>query len=92
MIPPTQAEKFQWASEIQKMASPDGVKRTLAALNQTGPGISRASVIVACCQILATEITLAADGDEGAGITRTGIIALMDGFAMERTLRASEGS
>lgn len=73
----------QWAAVIQRGSTTANVQAVIRAINaQSALGhVKKADAIVACIQILAQVI--AAAGPEITADVRTGIIALIDGYATQ---------
>jgi hypothetical protein len=75
-------DDHRWANVILKGVTKNGAQRLVLAVNHETQAnrANRADVIVACSQILAQNIT--AEPSIAAEI-RTGIMTLIDGYAME---------
>jgi hypothetical protein len=76
----------RWAATIRSGASDNQVELVIRAVNEltTARRANRAAVIVACAQILAQNI--AESGPGLASDIRSGIGALVEGFAMQSAL------
>lgn len=80
------ADGHRWANVIRDMVDDEHAAVVILGINElmVMHRIKRASLIVACAQMLAQEIT-GADPDIAPEVRR-GIMALIDGYAMQDTL------
>jgi hypothetical protein len=76
-----------WAEVIRRSSTADGVKSVVSSINLTTHArtANQADVIVACAMILGQSI----DGPDIAAEMRRGIMAMIDGFAMEFAIARS---
>jgi hypothetical protein len=79
----------QWARAIQEGASDREVRAVVGAINALAASrrANRASVMVACAQILARNITAA---PRLSSEIRAGVMALLDGFTMRSAVEEAE--
>jgi hypothetical protein len=74
----------RWANAILAGANDEQASRVVDAVNGLPGGVGRASVILACAQILAQSITNAPPGL--AAEVRDGILIMIDDYAMHFAL------
>lgn len=80
----------EWAQVIRRGVSDGGVRRIILAVNRetATKGANMADVIVACAQMLGQ--SFAPESPGVAAEMRRGIMAMIDGFAMQLAVNAHE--
>jgi cytochrome c-type biogenesis protein CcmH/NrfF len=73
----------EWARVIRDNSRPDGIRHAIQGINRETllRRANHADVILACAQILGQ--TIAGSGPDIAAEMRSGIMSMIDGYAME---------